>query len=64
MYFRDMKWDDLIVADYGPLFVAAFAELEFWVENLKLHNFRSFVDTPPVWLIHHLHGCYGRMRLM
>ena len=35
-HFRNMKWDDFIVADNAPLFVAAYEELEFWLANLVL----------------------------
>ena len=49
-HFKIFSWDAQISVDYGPLYVAAYAELEFWSVFILNHNFRPFVDPPPAWL--------------
>ena len=49
-HFKELGWDQLIRADYGPLYTEAYDELLFWITYLTYHNSRKFIQPAPTWL--------------
>ena len=50
-HFKCVSWDCDIQADYKPLFVMAFSELEFWSKFLRSNNYRYFLEPASEWII-------------
>ena len=49
-HFQNLGWDQLIRADYGPLYTEAYDEILFWQQFLATHNTRKFIQPAPTWL--------------
>ena len=49
-HFKELNWDQLIRADFGPLYTEAYEELLFWLTFLKQKNSRKFIEPAPTWL--------------
>jgi hypothetical protein len=45
--YKNSLWEDVIFAEYLPLFDEALSELRFWNSHLRLHNFRRFKEPKP-----------------
>ena len=49
-HFQNLGWDQLIRADYGPLYTEAYDEILFCQNFLATHNTRKFIQPAPTWL--------------
>ncbi len=49
--YKNLSWDDIISADFAPLFTKAYQELGFWQTFLLTKNFRAIKLKKVDWIV-------------